>query len=160
MTRRAGGVTPGKYEKLTEACPKMTRRFKRESIPELAAWLRLHYVRIMRQKLHVDQAAQKGGGEEIREAGKRLAVRMVVIEDMVRQLFDKWDDYLWWEVAAETEALLGPVPVKPVHTPSIPGAETPPARKQRVNRGHSPSRAARPHHPAGTGEDRAVGDSV
>lgn len=117
MAKRAGGPIPNKYDINTEACPRMTRRWVRDVVPELAAWLRVHAARLERSITHAKQAAKANTSPEMRTAIGKLTVRLDIIYDLIRQTPDKWDEYLWWECCKDVEAIVNPQPVKPVHVP-------------------------------------------
>lgn len=160
MGRKAAAVVPSKYDVHTEDCPRMTRRWRREVIPEILAWLTVHAVRTERQKLHVDQACQAGGGEGLRDAGKRLAVRLDILADLARQVGDKWDEGLWWACAKRVDPLCATLPVKPVHTPSIPGTESPEDGAPPVIHAATGTSDAGPDRPAGDRGDQRGGKRV
>lgn len=121
MTGKARPPARNKYDTFTEACQRMTRRWRREVIPEIAAWMSIARVRVLRQALHVKQAAQAGASDELRAAHAKLMMRADILSDLIRTLPDKWDDYLWWEIAKEVEDMIGPVPSKPNFNPTLPG---------------------------------------
>lgn len=115
-------VVPRKaYEKYVERCPKMTMRWRRDLLHEVAAWLVLQRVRVERQALHVAAAAKEGGGPDMKDALTKLHMRMSVYEDLIRQLPDKWSEYMWWEVVGIVEDTVGRVGTRPDFTPRIPG---------------------------------------
>lgn len=109
------------YDHYTEACPKMTRRWKTDIVPELSAWLLLIRARIERSLTHQTQAAQLYGEDAAKDACSRLRTRLKFCEELISQLYDKWSEDAWWSAVKMVATAIDLKAGKPVHQPKIPG---------------------------------------
>lgn len=130
MAKRLNNPTLAEYDSKTEACPRMTRRWRRDVLPELVAWLELHKARCSRSLGHARQAAREHPSAALTEAVAKMETRLGVLQELQAQVFDKWDDYVWWEVAKLVETTMRGVGRKPAHVRTVaPVQEDSPPKK-------------------------------
>lgn len=128
MPKNSKNPQLARFDVKTEACPKMTRRWRREVLPELLAWLGLHITRGERALAHAEQAAKAAPKGAVGDAVIYYSVRLRVLRDLAAQVPDKWDDYLWWQCAQVVVDAGTMPPVKPTHQPQLPMTEEKPIK--------------------------------
>lgn len=93
--RKATGSGPD-FDTHTEACPKMTRRWRRDRIPEIATWLLVIRRRIERAREAAIRAAKNYPQVDGTKAVSGLTHRLVLVNELMNGLWDKWSDVEWW----------------------------------------------------------------
>ncbi len=97
---------PDPFDVHTVACPRMRRKWRPDSTPELAAWLVMMRERVHLSLLHAQQMAKAYKADEAFQACTTFAVRLNFLDELLGQIHDRWTEAAWLTATTKVTELV------------------------------------------------------